>query len=209
VTIRYRSNSPRERKNLEMAETLPVDKHLATWARKSGQASPIRIPRLDRKRLMQLYGQWGFKRGAEIGVDGGTFSSYMFGVIPGLELIGVDPWQRDINGHESRKRRQAESFLNDKQWRQMHMTSEMAAPQIEDGSLDFVYIDGAHQFDFVMLDLILWNRKVRKGGMISGHDYYRFRDGGVVPAVDAFVHARGPRQWFLTDERTPSFFWIK
>ena len=91
----------------------------------------------------------------------------------------------------------------------MLMTSEEAAPKIPDASLDFVYIDGDHSFDFVMLDLILWARKVRPGGMISGHDYYRFRNGGVVPAVDVFSRQHGIQHWFLTDERTPSFFWLK
>ena len=195
---------------MEMPEILPLDKHLEAWARKSGQASPIRIPGLDRKRLMQLFGEWGLTKGAEIGVDGGTFADYMFGVIPGLELIGVDPWVRDIrNKDSSRKKRQAENALAGKAWRQMHMTSEEAAPQIPDWSLDFIYIDGNHRFDFAMLDLILWARKVRQGGIIAGHDYYRFRDGGVVPAVDVFTHQHGIRHWFLTDEKTATFFWIK
>jgi len=189
---------------MEMPEILPLDKHLETWARKSGQASPIRIPGLDRKRLMQLFGEWGLTKGAEIGVDGGTFSQHMFTAIPGLELIGVDPWIRD-----RRKQRQADGFLEGKAWTKMHMTSEEAAPQIPDWSLDFVFIDGNHKFDFVMLDLILWGRKVRQGGVIAGHDYYRFREGGVVPAVDVYAHQHGIRHWFLTDEKTATFFWIK
>ena len=89
-----------------MPTVLPLAEHLKTWERKSGQVSPIRIPRMDRKRLMLLFGEWGLKTGAEIGVDGGTFSSYMFGAIPDLHLIGVDPWERD-----QRKRRQAETAL--------------------------------------------------------------------------------------------------
>jgi predicted O-methyltransferase YrrM len=187
-----------------MSAALPMADHLATWARKSGQVSPIRIPRLNRKRLVQLFGEWGLRRGAEIGVDGGTFADYMFKVIPDLELIGVDPWARDQG-----KRQQAWKTLKEQAWKRMHMTSEEAAPQIPDASLDFVYIDGDHRFDFVMLDLILWDRKVKPGGMVAGHDYYRFRNGGVVPAVDAFSRQHGIRHWFLTDERTPSFFWIK
>lgn len=188
-----------------MDKTLPLGEHLGVWARKSGQASPIRIPRLDRKRLMQMFGEWGLKKGAEIGVDGGTFADYMFKVIPGLELIGVDPWARDRG-----KRQQAWKLLGDrKEWTRFHMTSEEAAPQVPDGSLDFIYVDGDHRFDFVMLDLILWGRKVRDGGVVAGHDYYRFRQGGVVPAVDVYSRQHYIQHWFLTDERTPSFFWIK
>ena len=183
---------------------MTVEQHLATWFKKSEQVSPVRIPRLDRKRLMQLFGEWGLKKGAEIGVDGGTFAEYMFKVIPDLELTGVDPWARDKG-----KRQQAHNLLGEKSWTRLHMTSEQGAPFVLDHSLDFVYIDGDHRFDFVMLDLILWARKVRPGGIVSGHDYYRFRQGGVVPAVDAFTQVHSVREWFLTDEKTASFFWIK
>jgi hypothetical protein len=164
-----------------MGSVLPLEQHLATWAKRSGQAAPIRIPRLDRKRLVQLFGEWGLKKGAEIGVDGGTFSEYMFKVIPDLELLGIDPWARDQG-----KRQQAWKLLKTLKWTRFHMTSEAAAPHVPDESLDFIYVDGDHRFDYVMLDLILWGRKVREGGMIAGHDYYRFRQGGVVPAVDVY-----------------------
>jgi hypothetical protein len=75
--------------------------------------------------------------------------------------------------------------------------------------LDFVYIDGNHCFDFVMQDLIEWNKKVRKGGVISGHDYYRFKGAGVVNAVDAYTVAHQIHEWFLDDQRETSFFWAK
>jgi hypothetical protein len=89
------------------------------------------------------------------------------------------------------------------------MKSQEAAPQIPEESLDFVYIDGDHSFDAVMLDLILWSKKVRKGGLVGGHDYYRFRNAGVVPAVDCYTREHNIHQWFITDEKLPSFFWVK
>jgi hypothetical protein len=91
----------------------------------------------------------------------------------------------------------------------LRMTSMDAVRYVRDGSLDFVYIDGDHRFDYVMSDLIWWAQKVRYGGIISGHDYYRFRKAGVVPAVDAYTRQHGVAAWFLTDERTPSFFWVR
>ena len=185
---------------------MTAEEHLAKWFRKSEQASPARIPQLDRKRLVELFGEWGLKLGAEVGVDGGTFAEYMFKVNPGLELIGVDPWARD---ESDAKHKRALQLLKGKAWTRLHMTSEQAYLHVPDGSLDFVYIDGDHTFDFVMLDLILWSRKVRPGGIVSGHDYYRFRTAGVVPAVDVYTHAHGIHEWFLTSERTPSFFWLK
>ena len=89
------------------------------------------------------------------------------------------------------------------------MLGQDASRYVDDGSLDFVYIDGGHDFDNVMLDLILWSPKVRSGGVVSGHDYYRFRAAGVAPAVDVYTQQHRITQWFLTDERTPSFFWVQ
>ena len=77
-------------------------------------------------------------------------------------------------------------------------------------SLDFVYIDGNHHFDFVMQDIIEWSKKVRAGGVVSGHDYYRFRNAGVVDAVNTYTHAHQIWEWFITDEpKEKSFFWAK
>ena len=53
-----------------------------------------------------------------------------------------------------------------------------------------MYIDGDHSYSAVMLDIILWSQKVRDGGMISGHDYYRYQQG-VKTAVDDYVRYHG------------------
>jgi len=51
--------------------------------------------------------------------------------------------------------------------------SEDAATKFEDDSLDFVYIDGDHRPEFVKQDIELWLPKLKKGGIIAGHDYGR------------------------------------
>ena len=50
-------------------------------------------------------------------------------------------------------------------------TSEEASKQFEDGSLDFVYIDGNHLYPAVKKDIDIWWPKVRAGGVMGGHDY--------------------------------------
>ncbi|HTW54042.1 MAG TPA: class I SAM-dependent methyltransferase [Stellaceae bacterium] len=45
-----------------------------------------------------------------------------------------------------------------------------AAKKFSDNSLDFVYIDGNHQYDFVYQDLEAWYPKVRQGGLLCGDD---------------------------------------
>ena len=86
-----------------------------------------------------------------------------------------------------------------------------ALGDFKDRSLDFVYIDGLHDFDNVMMDLIGWNRKVRSGGIISGHDYIPLHAGGIIPAVRAFTEGHCITEWYITQEYTPapSFFWVK
>ena len=56
------------------------------------------------------------------------------------------------------------------------------AEQFEDDSVDFIFIDADHSYDAVNKDIRAWSPKVRKGGMISGHDY--FNSNGVKRAVD-------------------------
>ena len=87
------------------------------------------------------------------------------------------------------------------------------ARDVADGSLDFVYIDGLHDFDSVMGDILAWAPKVRPGGMISGHDYCHIHRYGVIPAVDAYTRAHNIFLWYITFERTApqaySYFWVK
>ena len=45
------------------------------------------------------------------------------------------------------------------------------AESYEDDSLDFVFIDGDHRYEFVKADIEAWVPKVKSGGIVSGHDY--------------------------------------
>ena len=53
----------------------------------------------------------------------------------------------------------------------IRMTSIEAATLYADNSIDFVFIDGDHEFDSVMADIAAWFPKVKSGGVISGHDF--------------------------------------
>ena len=57
-------------------------------------------------------------------------------------------------------------------------TSENAFPLIPD-NLDFVYIDGNHNYDFVKKDLEMYYSKIREGGIIGGHDFSASWEGKV------------------------------
>ena len=51
-----------------------------------------------------------------------------------------------------------------------------------DESLDFVYIDANHSYEYVKSDIENWKKKIKKGGFIGGHDFsYKFL--GTIQAV--------------------------
>ena len=65
----------------------------------------------------------------------------------------------------------------------MKMTSVEASEEFEDGSVDFIMIDGAHDYESVKQDIEAWMPKLAKNGMIAGDDYSPSWKG-VVKAVD-------------------------
>lgn len=169
-----------------------------------------------REVLAETMGEAGFKTGAEIGVYYGQFSEVLCKKIPGLKLICVDPWKPfprrtfDEAGwdrvYDAAKFRL--SLYLDVTF--MRMENTEAAKSIPDGSLDFVYIDAQHDFDHVMTDIILWTPKVRPRGIVAGHDFLNFYQGGVMDAVYAYTKAHNILAWYLTSgEVKPSWFWIR
>jgi len=49
--------------------------------------------------------------------------------------------------------------------------STQGADLFQDNSLDFVYIDANHAYDYVVEDMEKWYPKVKNGGYLIGHDY--------------------------------------
>lgn len=66
----------------------------------------------------------------------------------------------------------------------MRMFSKESVEIIPDGSLDLVFIDADHSYESVKEDIKIWKSKIRKGGILSGHDYEHRMFKGVKEAVD-------------------------
>lgn len=47
-----------------------------------------------------------------------------------------------------------------------------ASKKFDDNSLDFVYIDGNHDYKYVLADLQAWYPKIKNGGYLCGDDVY-------------------------------------
>jgi predicted O-methyltransferase YrrM len=69
----------------------------------------------------------------------------------------------------------------------LNLLSTEAAGLFQNASIDFLYIDGNHQYEAVKQDIELFLPKIRRGGLISGHDYTLFE--GVKTAVDEMLGA--------------------
>lgn len=57
--------------------------------------------------------------------------------------------------------------------------------QFEDNSLDFIYLDSCHSYDYVKKEISLYYNKLKVGGIIAGHDYTPVYPG-VIRAVNEF-----------------------
>jgi hypothetical protein len=137
--------------------------------------------------IERLAKQNSWTRGAELGVWKGRTFKHLLSNLPDLELIGVDlyeaqpdntgpeqwlpgehghPWSHDTYYTE------VSNFCRvigerAKIWK---MTTNAASENVEDNSLDFVFIDADHSYEGCEGDIRNWSPKVKSGGYIMGHD---------------------------------------
>lgn len=168
--------------------------------------------------LVDLVGKLGENvRGVEVGVHSGLSSYLLISECENIEsLIGVDHYQQyqDWNGVVTQSTQDAlfeiikenAEFMGPR-FSILRANSTDAAEQIADESLDFVYIDGDHSTEAVYQDLLNYIPKVKKGGIVSGHDIGLV---GVKTAIDRWRSQTDPHQYGEL-ERIPnnSWFWIK
>src|SRR5579875_3089156 len=73
----------------------------------------------------------------------------------------------------------------------LKMPSERAASLFEDGTLDFVFLDADHTYEAVRRDLEAWFPKIKRRGILGGHDYLHPDFPGVRQAADEFFMEQG------------------
>ncbi len=195
------------------------------------KGSPAVIANCSRNDLAQLFFDLGFTTGAEIGVYRGKFTETF--AKKGLKIHAIDPWIGYKGSGRSEQKQDMQDYNYECAKKALapypnctiiRKTSMDALADFEDESLDFVYIDGDHRFPFIAQDLFAWSRKVKKGGIVSGHDYFNTRPGAsnvmcqVGAIVDAFVKAFGIENFYIFGEvraspdkydRIPSWMYIK
>lgn len=194
------------------------------------KASPVLIEDANRTNMAACFHALGFTRGAEIGVESGRFSQEICQQMPGVHLLCVDAWAAYPSYREHVTQSKVDGLFEAAQERlkPYHVTfirkfSVEAAATVPDGSLDFAYVDANHRFEYVVEDIAAWLPKVRKGGIIAGHDYCRRGGKGyqlhVIEAVQGWTQAYHVEPWFLIGhtgiapgdhrDRPKSWMWVK
>lgn len=199
-----------------------------------GKRYVVDIPNINREDLAKLFGELGYQVGAEIGVHKGSYSELLCQVNPNLHLYSIDPWstnayteivhgidedQKKFEGYYQTAKENLAKYNCDI----VRKDSLTAAKYFPDDSLDFVYIDANHEFMNVAQDIYTWSKKVRPGGIVSGHDYAYFpkrKHNHVKYVVEAYTRAQGIVPHFVagadaTDipgykrDKIRSWFWVK
>ena len=197
--------------------------------------NPHKLEGFLREDMYRLFRELQFTTGCEIGVEKGKNAQTMFEIIPNHKLFGVEPYKlhpqasfayhaaiRNWNDqYQNHCKRQCLKRMKGRNFELFEGFSEDAVNKVEDNSLDFVYLDGDHSYDFVMQDMIIWGRKIRKGGIISGHDYYydkspSARRAKVTQAINDYTRVHNI-EFYVTSEIHhdqkgdiyPSWFWVK
>ena len=149
--------------------------------------------------------------GVEIGTHEGDFAARILRVVRPRRLHLVDPWRFMADPEYERAQYGAkggtdQSHMDERYGRVLRRfqtgvasgrvvvhraDSASAAANFPDRSLDWVYIDGNHLYEFVLEDLERYAAKVRPGGFLAGDDYVAggWWEGGVKRAVDEFAES--------------------
>lgn len=149
--------------------------------------------------IAQLIDENEWLRGVEIGTADGRCTDHILNICPRVHMTTVDFWapQPGIDGpenwidwphdkHEQMARTRLARY--GARCTIIKGTSVSAAHTFADGSLDFVFIDGDHSEAGVRMDIAFWGPKIRRGGMLLGHD-------AAWPGVRAAIDDLCPGYW--------------
>lgn len=110
--------------------------------------------------------------GAEVGCYLGDFSKTLAKDWQG-EILAIDYFDPSDFLYTDKMEERARENLKGTKCKVIKGQSVNVAQTIPDGSLDWVYIDANHTYATAKEDIAAWFPKVRKGGVVSGHDYIK------------------------------------
>jgi len=127
--------------------------------------------------------------GVEIGINEGQTSHHLLSNT-GVHLYMIDPWKTwkgwSTQDQCDQDYVQVCSFEKEFPGRVtvFRNKSEDVADKVPD-NLDFIFIDGNHDYEYIKKDLEMWVPKVRSNGLVMGHDWTG-KYKGVINAVTEY-----------------------
>lgn len=115
----------------------------------------------------------------EIGTHRGEFANFILTINPTCTLYCIDPYQPYDEYHDAINNVTGDRLYNDvkenlvsKYGDRVKFVRKFSHDAINDvpDNLDFIYIDGNHQYKYVSQDLLDWYRKLKLGRYIIGDD---------------------------------------
>lgn len=156
--------------------------------------------------------------GVEVGVFKGEFSDIILDVVKPSMFYLIDPWIGTlhsgdkngnnieyINGEQYFDDIIQQKYANKENVKVLRTTSGILRT-FDDNYFEWCYIDGNHSYLGVNHDLNILRNKVKKNGIIMGHDYLTPRFQGVVKAVNQFCRENNLKIEYLSKDGCPSYF---
>jgi predicted O-methyltransferase YrrM len=140
--------------------------------------------------LRHLIEKNNFKTMAEVGVRDGRTTFYLLDHCPNLIIYAIDMSIKEFYNKEIANRYKNRLIA-------IEAKSEVAADRIANNSLDLVFIDANHSYDYVKKDIIKYTPKLKESGMLTGHD---IDYPGVNQAVNEMIEHY---------DVGPNYVWIK
>lgn len=200
----------------------PLDYILNKFGVTVATPSPIGLRLSRHGGLTKLWAELGYKKLAEIGTEQGKFADEIVRDNPGAYLWCIDPYQAYDRYEQHQTQEKLDRFYAEAQQRlkdrayMLRLPSLEAVKHFDDDSLDAVFIDANHAYEYVKADIEAWAPKVRRGGMVAGHDYKpegqerKPLPFGVIEAVNEYTAAHQIAPFFLCKrDRCPTWFYIK
>lgn len=195
----------------------PGPDHLRTHACPPARFIPPIRTRHSLGNLLQQLNYTG--AGAELGVRRGEYSWTLLSRWKQCShFVQVDAWQSLANYADASNVDNATVQLQRRQQSMGHMLDAKRAGYVQqitqcpnftsvcvhdfaDGYFDFVYVDARHDRTGVLVDLSEWWPKIRRGGLMAGHDYTEQKEPGRLSWHGADP-ASSKQDWTLNSDGT-------